>query len=150
MPLWRCGFSKCPHRRQCRRPGYQNVPANCPMPRCVSQSPQRRNLRHHRVRQSRPHRSSQHRQCPQKAALSSICPNRCVRNALMMLGSFHVMTVRHRMWDRGRGAAANLLGNIHGRCLQRFHYQSVTARGSAHRLRLLLRRPSHRRRRRPV
>lgn len=150
MPLWRCGFLKCPHRCQRRRPDCQNVPANCPKPRCVSQSPQRRNLRHHRVRQRRPHRSSQPRQYLQKAALSSICPNRCVRNALMMPGSFHVMIVRHRMWDRGRVAAANLPGNIHGRCLQRFHYQSVTVWGSVHCLRLLLRCPSHRRRRRPA
>jgi len=68
----------------------------------------------------------------------------------MMLGSFHIMTVRRRMWDRGREVAVNPLGSVHGLCPQRFYYQSVTARGSVHRPRLLLRRLSHRRQRRPV
>ena len=68
----------------------------------------------------------------------------------MMLGSFHVMTVRRRMLDREKEAAVSLLGSVRGLCLQRFHYQSVTARGSVHRPRLLLRRLSHRRQCRPV
>ena len=58
----------------------------------------------------------------------------------MMLGSSHVMTVRRRTWDRGREAAVNLLGSDHGPCPQRFHYQSVTARGNGHHPRLLFRR----------
>jgi hypothetical protein len=68
----------------------------------------------------------------------------------MMRGSSHAMTVRHRMLDQEREAAVNLLGSVHELCPQRSHYQSVTARGSVHRPKLLLRRLRHHRQRRPV